>query len=234
MSTPNTISVSHFSDVLCVWAYISQIRLDELKSEFSENIKLNYHFLRVFGCANSSIINQWKDRGGIKAYNKHVLSIAAKFNHIEIHPDIWLKNQPSTSISCHVFCKALQLLESEEELNAVPNQGSNGTPLENFIWQARVAFFKDLLNIADLKILTQLTEQLNLPTGKILEKINRGEAYAAMANDIQLENSYHISGSPTLVFNEGRQTIYGNVGYRVIQANMRELIHQPDHQASWC
>jgi len=234
MAEKNTINVSHFSDVLCIWAYISQIRLDELKTEFSSNIKLQYHFLRVFGCVKSTLDKQWQNRGGAKAYNKHVLSVAAKFNHIEVHPDIWLENQPSTSISCHIFCKALQILESRGELDTQPGEKSQKTPFENFVWQARAGFFKDLMNIADLQVLIQLAEQQNLPVGKILEKINNGEAYAAMDNDIQTETTYHVSGSPTLVFNEGRQTIYGNVGYRVIQANMRELINQPDHQASWC
>lgn len=33
--------------------------------------------------------------------------------------------------------------------------------------------------------------------------------------------------SPTLIFNEGRQRLNGNVGYRVIEANIRELRHNP-------
>jgi hypothetical protein len=37
------------------------------------------------------------------------------------------------------------------------------------------------------------------------------------------------------LFNEGRQVLTGNVGYRVIEANVRELLRQPsDDQSSWC
>ena len=32
----------------------------------------------------------------------------------------------------------------------------------------------------------------------------------------------------------GRQTLFGNVGYRVISANIEELLHQPSGEASWC
>jgi hypothetical protein len=34
--------------------------------------------------------------------------------------------------------------------------------------------------------------------------------------------------------NEGRQKLYGNVGYRILDANVRELWERPQAQASWC
>jgi CubicO group peptidase (beta-lactamase class C family) len=43
-----------------------------------------------------------------------------------------------------------------------------------------------------------------------------------------------VRGSPTWVLNEGRQVIYGNVGYRVLNANVEELINRPIEEASWC
>jgi len=36
------------------------------------------------------------------------------------------------------------------------------------------------------------------------------------------------------LLNEGRQKLYGNVGYRIIEANVQEILHQPGNQASWC
>jgi hypothetical protein len=42
-------------------------------------------------------------------------------------------------------------------------------------------------------------------------------------------------GSPSLVLNEERQKLYGNVGFRVMQANIQELIRTPHaDEASWC
>ena len=42
-----------------------------------------------------------------------------------------------------------------------------------------------------------------------------------------------ISVSPTYVFNNGRQRLTGNVGYRIIEANVKELLEQPHKQQSW-
>ena len=45
----------------------------------------------------------------------------------------------------------------------------------------------------------------------------------------------NIQGSPSFVLNEGRQKLYGNVGYRILEANIHELLRaQPADQASWC
>ena len=46
---------------------------------------------------------------------------------------------------------------------------------------------------------------------------------------------FRIEGSPTIVLNEGRQKLYGNVGFRVIEANIAELLRDPrPGEASWC
>jgi len=36
------IRISYFSDVLCVWAYIAQIRLDELTTNFQDKISIDW------------------------------------------------------------------------------------------------------------------------------------------------------------------------------------------------
>ena len=44
-----------------------------------------------------------------------------------------------------------------------------------------------------------------------------------------------VQGSPTFVLNDGRQKLYGNVGFRIIEANIQELLREPKpDQASWC
>jgi hypothetical protein len=34
--------------------------------------------------------------------------------------------------------------------------------------------------------------------------------------------------------NQGRQILYGHVGYRVLNANIEELLSHPENKASWC
>lgn len=226
MSTP-VIHLQHFSDVLCVWAYIAQVRMDELQQEFGEAVELDYHFLSVFGATESGIARNWADRGGFQAYNHHVLQLAQQFPHVDLHEDIWLKNRPASSSACHLYLKAIQLLEKEQGME-------NNQWLAAYAWAMRLAFFRELRDIGSLEVQNQLAEALALPVERIVQKLQNGQAHAALEQDYQLKSEYRISGSPTLIFNEGRQVIYGNVGYRVIEANIKELLHKPGHQASWC
>ena len=62
-----------------------------------------------------------------------------------------------------------------------------------------------------------------------------GRAHARLAADYALAEKSRIEGSPTFLLNEGRQKLFGNVGFRVISANIRELLRTPgDGEASWC
>ena len=44
-----------------------------------------------------------------------------------------------------------------------------------------------------------------------------------------------IEGSPSFVLNEGRQKLYGNVGFHLMEASIQELFRTPHaDEASWC
>lgn len=220
------IRISYFSDVLCVWAYIAQIRLNELKATFQDQIAINYHFVPVFGNTHEKLEQRWRDRGGLKGYSDHVQSVAKKFDHITVHPEIWTDVNPPSSTSCHLFLQAIQLLETK---GIVPK-----TTFETATWTFREAFFRKLMNVGDRTVQFTIAEELGLPIAALQEQIDSGEAYAQLSQDFELVKEHTVTVSPTLIFNEGRQRLNGNVGYRVIEANLRELLHNPPDEQSWC
>jgi predicted DsbA family dithiol-disulfide isomerase len=224
------IRIFYFSDVLCVWAYIAQIRLDELKATFPTQISIEQHFTPVFGDARRKLEQRWQDRGGFAGYNNHVREVAAKFKHISVHPDIWTQSIPTSSTSCHLFLRAVKLLEDKGAV-----VGKDGTSsLDALTWAFRTAFFTELADISDRKIQLQIAKDLGLPVNKIKAEIDSGAAYAELSRDFELTKEYNVTVSPTLIFNDGRQRLNGNVGYRVIEANIRELLSNPPNEQSWC
>ena len=62
-----------------------------------------------------------------------------------------------------------------------------------------------------------------------------GTAFAGLAGDYETADKMRIEGSPSFVLNEGRQKLYGNIGFRLIEANIKELLRAPhSEEASWC
>ena len=229
------IRIFYFSDVLCIWAYIAQIRLNELETTFQNKIAIEQHFVSVFGNAREKLETRWcdhavplRDRGGLAAYSNHIQEVAKKFDHITIHPDLWTKVAPSSSMSCHLFLHAIQLLEIK---GIVPKSEKI---FEKAILTFREAFFSQLMDISDLKVQLEIAEKLGLPIASLQSQIDSGEAYAQLSKDFDLVKEYSVTVSPTLIFNEGRQRLNGNVGYRVIEANIRELLNNPRDEQSWC
>ena len=235
MSTSKKVAVLYFTDILCVWAYIAQVRINELKIKFGSDVIFKEHFVSVFGAVEQKMEQNWGDKGGVAAYCKFIQEGASDYAHVEIHRDIWAKNTPTTSGSCHVLLKAIQILESRNELS-LPGDLNNpeNTVFAEVAWELRVAFFRDLLDISSYEVQKSVVEKLGLSIEQIQKVIDSGAAHAALDCDVQLKEKHGVVGSPSLVLNEGRQIIYGNVGYRVIEANIQELLSQPENQASWC
>ncbi len=222
------VKIQHFSDVLCVWAYVSQVRVDELKRQFGGQVEMDYHFVHVFGHAHQKLQAQWAQRGGAQAYGTHVKEVVAKFDHVPVHEDIWARDTPRSSLPAHLFLCALKLLEP------VQAETSGSTAFERAAWAVREAFFRDLVDISKRHELMKIAEQLTLPIGEIEKILDTGAAHALLSEDIAAARDQSVRASPTLLFNEGRQVLTGNVGYRVIEANVRELLRTPVDQSSWC
>ena len=220
------ITLDYFTDVLCIWAYVAQIRLDELNQEFDEKIQLNEHFITLFGNTQKRIGEGWKEKGGFEGFNKHVQDVAKNFPHLNINPQVWLTCRPTSSANSHLYLKAIQLLVEEK---TVTNKD-----FQSMIWNIRKSFFQDAKDISQMTVLTELAEGLSLPIDLIQEKINNGLAIAALCSDMELREKHKLEGSPTYLLDNGRQKLYGNVGYRVLEANVQELLERPEGIASWC
>lgn len=232
----NKVTIELFSDVLCIWAYGAQVRIDQLKTDFGEKIELHYRFIPIFGAAHNRIEKDWNDNNGYSGFNQHLRKVAADWEHIELNPDIWLQNVPESSQIAHLYLKGLQLLEERAELSRAGLDDYHGRSLfEEFLWRVRCAFFQNAEDISDINTLDTLAETMGLPCAEIHKLINSGAAHAALHLDTEAHHRHLVPGSPTLVFNESRQRLYGNIGYRIIEANIRELLRDKHYgEASWC
>ena len=64
MNETRCVEIDYFSDVLCIWAYVAQIKLDQVRSLFGSSTHLHCHYLSLFGDVEARIARGWRDRGG--------------------------------------------------------------------------------------------------------------------------------------------------------------------------
>ena len=141
----SVVEVTYFSDVLCIWAYASQARVNAVKEQFGDAVRIKHHFCAVFGDTARKITSVWNDKGGYDGFNLHLRKVAVQFPHIEVHPEIWLKTRPSTSSSVHLFMKAVQQWDNAAQAARTPNVERT---FDQVLWDFRCAFFRDCRDIA--------------------------------------------------------------------------------------
>lgn len=230
-----TIHITYVSDVLCIWAYVAEARLDELRREFGSSVELEYRFIPIFGATRHRIGEGWKERGGYAGFGEHVQEIAKGFPHVTVNQRVWNEVAPTTSAIAHEMLCAARLLMDEGVVDSTRRDDLGvRTVFEEATWQIRSAFFEHARDVSDHDVLLDVLGRAGIPRPAVEAKLKSGEAMAELCRDIELRDQYKIEGSPTYYLNEGRQKLYGNVGYRVVSANLRELLEQPGHQASWC
>ena len=213
--------IDYYTDILCVWAWIAQRRIDELNIQMRGEIELRHHYIDIFGDVAKKIEIQWKQKGGYAGFAKHVQKIAATYENVFINSKIWTEVRPATSANAHLVLKAVEL--------SYDKQKSADTAL-----MLRNSFFNDAQNIGNLDVLYHLVKDHGLDRDVIDNCIHEGTAMAALMGDYQKAKEQDIKGSPSYVMDNGRQILYGNVGYRVIHTNIQELLTHPADEASWC
>lgn len=214
------IRIEYYSDVLCIWAYIAQTRMEELISEFGPQIELQWRYLSVFGDVPGKLEKSWKDRELNFGYAHHVQKVASQFPEIEIHPELWREVVPVSSGPAHLWLCAARLISNDAERK-----------LSSHI---RDAFFRHQVDISQDHELFRIALEAGLNAELLKQSIQSGQAWTALCGDWNLAKAESVSVSPTIVFNSGRQRLSGNVGYRIIKANLKELMCQSDEQFSWC
>lgn len=227
------VKITHFSDILCVWAYVGQTNLNRLVSIFGSQIEVEIRFCSVFPDTHTKIEHQWKARGGFTGYGEHVQSVADQFEGAAVHVDAWTRTRPRSSASPHLFVKAVELLETNDlSRQAVPFQDKLSVSAAR---ELRSAFFERAEDIAHWDVQRDIAQRTGVDFDRVLGKIKTGEAIAMLAADYDYGQSLKIEGSPTYVLNDGRQKLFGNVSFGVIEANVSELrSEQNPETASLC
>ena len=215
------IVIDYYTDVLCVWAWIAQPRLEELRKQWGEQIRIHHRYVDIFGDARSKIPTQWGEVDGYKKFHDHVTHSAQPYEHTNIHPDIWTRVRPNSSLTPHLVLKAVEIVAGEEQVDAVSTQ-------------IRQQFFTEAKDVGELEVLLNLISDMGTDRQDIFTALQDGRAMAAISADLRSAKEGGVKGSPTWVLNNGRQILYGNVGYRILHANIEELINNPTQEASWC
>jgi predicted DsbA family dithiol-disulfide isomerase len=130
-------------------------------------------------------------------------------------------------MSAHLFLKGAGLVEKAD--------GFPKGSADKLTWAFRTAFFEQARDISDWDVQCAIAVSDGLDIAAIEKELRSGRAHASLASDYQDARLAGVEGSPSFVLNQGRQKLYGNVGYRTIEANIQELLREPNpDQASWC
>lgn len=213
--------VDYYTDILCVWAWIAQRRIDELNTQLGDKIEIRRYYIDVFGDVAKNIDTGWQQRGGYEGFAEHVGQAATSFDDAPINPKIWSEVRPATSANAHLVLKAVE--------QAYDPQRSVDAAL-----MLRTSFFNEAQDVGNMDVILRLVGDLGLDLDLISKSISNGSAMAALMRDYQAARENNIKGSPSYVLDGGRQILYGNVGYRVIHTNIEELLKHPGDEASWC
>jgi predicted DsbA family dithiol-disulfide isomerase len=175
----------------------------------------------VFGDTAHKIGDGWAARGGYAGFAEHLHEVAGNFDHISLHPQIWQQARPTSSTPAHILLKAVQRVAGDKCLPVLR--------------RLRTDFFEHCLDISDAAVLHAALRAADVSADEVLAAIDSGQAHADLEADRRDQQALMVQGSPTFILNEGRQKLYGNVGYKIIEANINELLRSPvAGEASWC
>jgi predicted DsbA family dithiol-disulfide isomerase len=172
-----SLPITYFSDVLCVWAYVAELRVAEVTAVFGDQVRLRPRLCSVFGDTPGKIAKAWGDKGGYGAFNAHLKHVAGQFPEITVNPDLWLTVRPASSTGPHLFIKAAELAETA-------GAGAPGSAAA-LTRDLRHGFFRDGRDIARRDVQRAIAEAAGLDVSAVEGFVDDGGAFAALAHDYQ-------------------------------------------------
>ena len=59
------VKADYFSDVLCVWAYVNELRVKEVREQFGKDVAIHFSFMPNFSATESKIEKAWQKKVGL-------------------------------------------------------------------------------------------------------------------------------------------------------------------------
>jgi predicted DsbA family dithiol-disulfide isomerase len=216
----SAIVIDYYTDLLCVWAWIAQPRLEEVHRQWGSQVLIRHRYVDIFGDSHGKIAKRW-GTDGFEKFAEHVARSAGSVGNTPVHSGLWRKVRPRSSLPAHLLLKATSIVGDERQLEALA-------------LKFRRAFFVEGQDISQMSLLLELAASENIDRPALQQTLADGSAMAALSSDQRNAGELGVKGSPTWVLDDGRQLLYGNVGYRILHANIEELAKHPVTEASWC
>jgi len=220
------LSFGHWSDPLCIWAFVAQDTLDRLLAEMGSRLHVNYRVVPVFGSVRWRFEKGPWASGGPSGRVEATRAIALSHGHPEVSGECWVQDRPASSWAPAAAIKAVTALELAGQL-------ADGTGGE-YQRRLRARFFVDNVNIARRSAQLALAEALAIPRAPIEQRLDDGSALAALWEDHWDKEQLKIQGSPSYVFDGGRAMLYGDFAYGVLHATVEELLRGAGPEGSAC
>ena len=220
------LSFSHWTDPLCIWAYVAQDQLDQLLAEQGPRLAVDSRIVPVFGSVPWRFTHGPWASGGVEGRVRATAEIAAAHGHPEVDGSCWRGECPSSSWAPGAAIKSVRLLERA----GAAEPGSTA----RYQHALRRRFFADGQNIARRSVQLEAAEVLGIARAGIEQHLDDGSALAALWEDHQEKERLKLQGSPTYVFDNGRAMLYGNFPYGVLHATVEELLRGLGPEGSAC
>ena len=220
------IAFEYWSDPLCIWAFVSEPRLQGVLRDRAELLRVTHRLVVVFGSV------PWRFREGPwvepgpAGRAVATRTIAQRFGRDDVTGQVWTDDAPASSWAPAAAIKAAFAQEAAQE-------SATGSA-EAYQCALRDAFFVDNRNIARRRVQLEVAEALGLRVADLEQRLDDGAALAAVWEDQRRKDERYIQGSPTYVFDDGRALLYGNVAPGILEHTVDELLRGLNPGGSRC
>ncbi|MFK7989320.1 MAG: DsbA family protein [Sandaracinaceae bacterium] len=210
------IEFEYWSDPLCVWAFVSQPKLEHVLSAHSGHVAPRYRIVPVFGSLPARFRDGAWTKVGPKGRAEATRRVAHAHGRPEVTGQFLLDDPPASSWASGAAARAVIGMSESGEGDS--DWGAD------YVIALRQACFVDNLNIARRHHQLAVAESLHIPRAPIERRLDDGTALAELYEDHKRRLEIGIQGSPTFVFDGGRAMLYGNVAEDVLTATVDQIV----------
>lgn len=211
-----TLAFEYWSDPLCIWAYVAQVKLDRLLNTHGPSLTVRYHIVPVFGSMPWRFSAGSWAAAGPEGRREATERIARDQGFKGVTGETWTSDAPASSWAPGMAIKAVLSMEDDEQAPA-----GSGALYQRAL---RAEFFEKNRNTARRKVQLDVATSLNLNIALLEQRLDDGTALAALWEDEHHRTEQRIQGSPTYLFDGGRARLYGNFDESVLQATVLTLL----------